>query len=52
MEPVSSNEEEQRNFEIFSRGYDAAIDDVISVLENSDSVCNDWAIALIRKELQ
>jgi hypothetical protein len=50
MEPVSSDPKVQAEFEVFSAGYDAAINDIIVTFENADSACSDWAIALIKGE--
>ena len=50
MEPVSNNPAVQAEFEMFSAGYDAAINDIILTFENQDSVCADWALGIIKGE--
>jgi hypothetical protein len=47
-EPVSSNKEVLTNFELFSAGYDAAVEDIITSFENLDNDKGRWAAAIIR----
>ena len=47
-EPVSSNETVQSSFDMFSAGYDAAVEDIITSFENIDNDKGRWAAAIIR----
>jgi hypothetical protein len=47
MEQVSMNKETQADFLVFSKGYDAAVEDIITTFENLDSDKARWAINII-----